>query len=148
MAEITDFDRVCKNELYCAAFHDSVCEKKLTASRCVKCGAIYLPPRPICPACRSDEMEITNIKGRGRLVAFTIITAAPPLMIEEGYGRGNPYCSGIVLLDEGVKITARILGVDLSHPEEIKINSPVTMEFQEAVHGGAKCTFVAFRLVS
>ena len=33
-------------------------------------------------------------------------------MIAEGYGRDNPYLAGVVELDEGVKISAQILGAD------------------------------------
>ena len=38
-------------------------------------------------------------------------------MIEQGYGRDKPYVSGVVELDEGVKISARIIGVDATKPE-------------------------------
>ncbi len=65
-------------------------------------------------------------------------------MIAEGFDRNNPYVTGIVELDEGVKISARILGVDARHPEQIKIGTPMTVEFLEHGEGEARRTFLAF----
>ena len=92
-------------------------------------------------------MTINAVKGRGKLVAYTVIKAVPPLMMAAGYGRDNPYCCGIVLLNEGVKVTARILGLDVHHPDEIKIGTPLTLEFQEIGRSGEKHTCITFRMV-
>ena len=58
-----------------------------------------------------------ELGGRGKLVAFTTIHIAPTAMIEAGYSRDNPYCTGIVRLAEGPAISAQILGVDPTKPE-------------------------------
>ena len=87
------------------------------------------------------------MKGKGKLAAYTVITVGTPLMVEEGFDREHPYCSGIVELEGGVRITARILGVDVTQPDQIKIGTPVTVEYQERVHGGEKKTFLAFRAI-
>ena len=147
MAAVNDIERVSGNELYGAAFRKALKERKLTYSKCQKCGAVFLPPRPICPACQGTAMAVATIKGRGKLVAFTVITTPPPLMVEEGYGRDNPYACGVVELEEGVKVTARILGVDVHHPETIKIGTPVKLEFQETLHNSEKRIYLAFRAV-
>ena len=68
-------------------------------------------------------------RGEGQLVAFTCIAIGPPEMIEEGYDRNNPYCSGAVELVEGPRVVARIEGVDTLHPETIKIGMPVKATF-------------------
>ena len=120
-------------------------EKKLMASKCNKCGAIYLPTKPICTKCGSRDMEWVEMKGKGKLAAFTTIAVGSTLMIAEGYSRDNPYCSGIVELEEGVKISGRILGVDAKNPEQIKVGTPVAVEFQERGEGENKRTFLAFR---
>ena len=49
-------------------------------------------------------------------------------MIEAGYGRDNPYCSGIVKLKDGVSISAQILGVDVDHPFRKKITQAFFIE--------------------
>lgn len=134
-----------EREFTSASFNEYLGEKKLMASKCTKCGALYVPPRPLCNKCFGSEMEWAEMKGKGKLAAFTTIAIAPTLMIEEGYGRDNPYCTGVVELAEGPKISARILGVDAKKPEEIKIGTPLAVDFVERGEGEAKRTFLAFK---
>jgi len=148
MALEGEFARVAENEFYSAAYDQFISQGKLMGAKCQKCGAMYVPPRPICPKCHADEMELVEMKGKGKLAAYTVITVGTPLMVEEGFDRDHPYCSGVVELEEGARITARILGVDVTKPDQIKIGTPVTVEYQERVHGGEKKTFLAFRAVS
>jgi uncharacterized OB-fold protein len=122
-------------------------EEKIMGCRCKKCQALYLPPRPICIKCYGDEMEWVEMKGRGKLAAFTCIGIGPSFMAEEGFDRNNPYCSGVVLLDEGVRIDARIEGFDNANPETIKLGTPVTVEFLHRGEGEALHTFPAFKPV-
>lgn len=123
-------------------------EEKLMGSRCKKCGALFLPPRPICIKCYSTGMEWVEVKGSGKLVAFTCIAVGPPFMIEEGYDREHPYCSGVVELEEGVRITARVEGIDASKPETIKIGTPVAVEFLHRGEGVNLESFLAFRVLA
>jgi uncharacterized OB-fold protein len=139
-------ESVEQREFSGASFYQLLGEKKLMASKCKKCGALYLPPKPMCTSCYGDEMEWAEMKGKGKLAAFTTIAVAPTLMIEEGYGRDNPYCTGVVELEEGPKISARILGVDAKKPDEIKVGTPLTVEFVERGEGEEKKTFLAFRV--
>jgi len=120
-------------------------EEKLMGSRCKKCGALFAPPRPICIKCYSTEMEWAQMKGKGKLAAFTCIAVGPPFMVAEGYDRKNPYCSGVVELEEGVRVVARIEGVDTNKPETIKIGTPVTVRFLHRGEGENLRTFLAFR---
>ena len=115
---VTSFDKLCA-------------EKKVMASRCKDCGKVELPPRPICTKCNSHEIEWTELKGKGKIVSFTVIGVGPWTMISEGYDRNNPYCSGIVELEEGPRISTQILGVDVASPENIKVGTPVTADFLE-----------------
>jgi uncharacterized OB-fold protein len=66
-------------------------------------------------------------------------------MIEQGYGRDKPYVSGVVELDEGVKISARITGVDANKPEEIKVGTPLTMDFITVGEDDKAKTYLAFK---
>ena len=85
------------------------------------------------------------MKGTGTLQAFTCIAVGPPDMQEEGYGRNNPYCSGVVELDEGgVKVVARIEGVDVQNPEDIKVGEPLRVKFLHRTKGETKDTVLAF----
>jgi uncharacterized OB-fold protein len=131
-----------------ASFNQFLREKKLMASRCPQCNALYLPPRAICPKCHGDQLEWVETSGKGKLAAFTSVYVGPTAMIAEGFDRNNPYVTGIVELDEGVRISARILGVDARHPEQIKIGTPMTVDFVERGEGDKKQTFLAFQMVS
>jgi len=119
-------------------------EDKLMGCRCKSCGTLYLPPRPICIECYSFDMEWVEMKGKGKLVAFTAVSVGPPYMVAEGFNRKNPYCVGVVELEEGVKIDARIEGVDTKDPETIKWGMPLTVKFLHRTEEEKMKTFLAF----
>jgi len=129
------------------SFNQHLSERKIMAARCQACNTIYLPPRPMCPECFGKDMAWTELPDSGKLVAFTTIHIAPTTMIEAGYGRDKPYCSGIVELENGVAISAQILGLDVVKPKEIKIGTALKAEFIERGEGENKTTFLAFRAV-
>src|SRR4030042_6485979 len=95
-------------------------ERKIMGAKCKKCGVLALPPRPICISCFSREMEWVQVKGTGRLAAFTSIVVAPPYMVKEGFDRNNPYIVGVIHLEEGVKTVARSVGGGAQKPEQIR----------------------------
>jgi uncharacterized OB-fold protein len=67
-------------------------------------------------------------------------------MIAAGFGRENPYLAGVVELEEGVKISAQILGLDAKKPDQVKIGTPLKVEFVERGEGETKQTALAFRV--
>jgi uncharacterized OB-fold protein len=126
------------------AYEQYLKEERLMGSRCLECDARYVPPRSICVECYSSDMEWLEMKGKGRLAAFACITVAPPFMIAQGYNRKNPYISGVVELEEGGRVDARIEGVDAGKPEEIKVGMPLKVKFLHREEGGKKETYLAF----
>lgn len=120
-------------------------DEKLMGSKCKKCGEKYFPPRSICIKCYSREMEWVDMKGKGKLLAFTCIAVAPAFMAREGYNRKHPYCSGVVELVEGVRIAARIEGINSTQPETIKIGTPLSVEFLHRGEGEGRKTYLAFK---
>jgi uncharacterized OB-fold protein len=68
-------------------------------------------------------------------------------MLEAGYGRENPHCSGIVKLDNGLSISAQILGVDVANPERIQIGTPVKVSFLDRGEGEDAKTYLAFEVL-
>lgn len=85
------------------------------------------------------------MNGTGKLAAFTSISIGPPAMHAEGYDRDNPYCTGVVRLDEGPGIVARIEGVDARNPDAIEIGMPVTAMYLHRGSGVDCATQLAFR---
>lgn len=88
-------------------------------------------------------MEWVEMKGNGKLAAFTAVAVGPSCTLDEGYDRNNPYLVGIVELDEGPKVSGRIRGLDPKKPENIKVGTPLTVEFLE--QGEGKKCFLAFK---
>ncbi len=127
------------------SFHQFLNENKFMGSRCKKCKVIYSPPRPICLKCHGTDMEWVELKGKGKLATFTAIIVGPTWMVAQGYDRNHPYCSAVVELDEGTRIDARLVGVDESKPETIKIGMPVTVEFLHLGEGEKMQTYLAFK---
>ncbi|MBI2854795.1 MAG: Zn-ribbon domain-containing OB-fold protein [Chloroflexi bacterium] len=128
-----------------ASFNKFLGEKRLMGSKCKKCGSLHLPPRPLCPHCHEAVMEWTELSGKGKLVAYTAISVAPTVMVNQGLGKNNPYCSGVVELAEGPKICARVLGVDTRNPERIEVGTPVKLEVLERAEGQEKVFTLAFK---
>jgi uncharacterized OB-fold protein len=126
------------------SFYEFLGENKLMGSRCQSCGALYLPPRALCPACYGEEMAWEEMSGDGKLLAFTTIHIAPTAMIEAGYDRKNPYCTGIVQLAEGPAVSAQILGVDPARPHEIEIGASLRVAFVQRGEGEQARTYLAF----
>jgi len=94
-------------------------EGKLMASRCTKCGALYIPPRPLCLKCKCKSMEWKELRGEGEVKAFTVIHVPPTLMTGKA-----PYIVSIVRLSEGPALTARV-------SEEVQIGTNVVAEFKK-----------------
>jgi len=127
-----------------ASYNQFLNEEKLMGSRCKGCGSTYVPPRPLCVKCYKSDLEWVEMKGTGKLAAFTCITIAPPFMMTQGYNRKNPYYSGVVELDEGGRVDARIEGVDTTHPENVKVGTPMRMKFIHREGSEAQETYLAF----
>lgn len=52
-------------------FFDGLKEKKIIASKCGKCGRVYLPPRMICERCFTKTEEWVELPETGTVEAFT-----------------------------------------------------------------------------
>ena len=129
------------------AFNQYLTEEKLMGSKCRNCGSLFVPPRPMCINCRESDVEWIEMSGKGKLAGFTCITIGPSFMRAEGYDRKNPYCVGVVELEEGARVDARIENVDPSAPETIKVGMPVRVKFLHRETDMAKRTFLAFEKV-
>jgi len=128
-----------------SAYTAQLAQKKLVGSRCKNCGHFSVPSKIICPECRSTEGEPYEFSGKGKLAAFSVIYYGPTFMKDYGYGPQNPYVAGVVDLEEGPRVSAQILGLDIAHPENIQIGTPLTVAFIERGEGDAKKVFLGFQ---
>lgn len=121
-----DEKKVLSLDRFTSMYIDGVNKELLIGSQCTNCGAVYLPPRPICVECKSPNMKFVEITSKkGKLLTYTIIHVGPPKFSDI-----LPYVVGIVELDSGQKLTAIIEGdhdklaigkrVELSYDKEFK----------------------------
>ena len=103
-------------------FYKFLSEKKIMAAQCIDCGAKFLPPRPICSRCYSENLRWVELKTRGRLVTYTIIHVAPKRFQEL-----IPYAYGIIELEDGLRLPGMIKNVD---HEKIKIGMELEVDFE------------------
>lgn len=127
------------------SYYKFIDEEKLMGSRCKKCEELYVPPRHFCIKCHGSDMDWHQMEGNGKLAAFTCIFIGPPFMVQQGFDRKNPYCTGVVELEEGTRVVARIEGVDAGDPESIKVGTPLEVEFLHRGEGDEEVVSLAFR---
>jgi uncharacterized OB-fold protein len=128
-----------------AAFQQYLDNQTLVGARCQTCGAIHLPPRPLCPQCAGQDLALEKLSGRGVLIAFTVVHIAPTFMVNAGYGPQHPYVTGIVKLEEGPAISAQITGVAPEEPQTIAIGASVQVVFLQ--REGSEHKALAFRVL-
>jgi uncharacterized OB-fold protein len=119
-------------------------EEKLMGCQCKQCQELYLPPRPLCIKCHNAEMSWVKMSGKGKLSAFTCIAIGPSFMIAEGFNRNNPYCTGVVELEEGVRVDARIEGIDPKKPDDIKVGMHLKVKYLHRQDQPNIKTYLAF----
>lgn len=107
------------------------------AYRCVDCGMVIAPPSGTCYGCGSNKMDWADVSGKGKLVAFTVIHIAPDEFADE-----VPYFIAIVELEEGTRVSARLLGFDPLKPEEVKLGTPLKLDYEKGKSGK---TYLAFK---
>ena len=133
-------------EFTAAAYNRLIAERKIMGSRCGCCGELHVPPRPICSACHGSDMGWAELSGRGRVTGLTSVAIVPSAMAERGFGRGNPYVTAIVRLDDGPSVAARIEGVDTAGlPVGVSVGAAVVADFLEEDNGGETRTTLVFR---
>ena len=113
-------------------FWDGTARGELLVQKCAECGRMRIPPRPMCPNCRSLANEWVPLSGRGRVWSFVI--PHPPLL--PAYTEFAPYNVITVELDEDP--TLRLVGnlvasadapLNSVDPHSIAIGEPVRVVF-------------------
>lgn len=132
MGEVTGASRVMRPAPIVtddsAAFWDAAAEERLVAQRCASCGALRHPPRPMCPHCRSLEIDVVDLAGTGTLYSYAFLHHPPHPAFD------YPVFAALVDLDEGVRLVTNLVDVA---KEDVRIGMRVHVRFVDA-DGGAK----------
>ena len=109
-----------------AVFWEGVDVDELRIQRCVSCGRLRHPPRPMCPYCQSLDHDHVVSTGRGEVYSF-VVHHRP-----EVPGRAHPFAVVLVALDEGTRIVGNLVGAE---PGTVGIGMPVQVSFEPDERG-------------
>jgi uncharacterized OB-fold protein len=107
---------------------------ELLVQACANCGLRRVPPRPMCPRCRSLKFRWDEMSGRGTIWSF--IVPHPPLL--PAYQELAPYNVIVVALDEdpALRMVGNLVAgaegpINEIDPATIRIGEPVRVVFQQ-----------------
>lgn len=91
-------------------FWDGVTEGKIRFQRCNDCAKAFFPPQQFCAHCSSPNLKWAESKGQGSIYSFTtVFKGAPSEFADE-----VPYTVAVIQLDEGYRMSSRLVGRDHS----------------------------------
>ncbi|MHA3020364.1 thiolase C-terminal domain-containing protein [Mycobacterium sp. BMJ-28] len=105
-------------------FWTSGADGRLRIQECQSCKSLIHPPAPICRYCRSQDLGVRAVSGRGTLAGvsvnhrFGFPDLPPPYVIAEV----------AVAEDPRVRLTTNIVDCD---PEKLELGQPVEVAFQQ-----------------
>ncbi len=111
-----------------APFWEGTARRELLVQQCSACGRRRMPPRPMCPSCRSIESYWAPVSGKAKIWSF--IVPHPPLL--PAFEKLAPYAVITVELEEepGVRMVGNLVSSEDGAINEI---DPDTIEIGEAV---------------
>ena len=107
------------------ALFEGFLDHRLLINKCAECQRYFQPPWPSCPDCWSDQVEPTEVSGRGLVHTFVILHKGALLGVEGvDYVKGHPLAVIELEEQEGLRVTGPIVGCA---NELIRIGMPVTL---------------------
>lgn len=107
------------------SFYKFVSKRKIMAAKCNKCGTLLLPPRPVCTKCLSTDFKWVELRGKGKLLSYTVIHVSPVQ-----FESMAPYTVGIVELEDGPHLPGMIRDVE---PEKIRVGMDLKVDFDTSI---------------
>ena len=104
------------------AFWAGIAAGKLLIPHCTACGKPHWYPRPQCPFCMSEKVELRESAGTGGIYTFSISRRVGPVV----------YAIAYVRLDDGVTMMSNIVDCDL---DEVRIGQRLRV-VMKATEGG------------
>ena len=106
------------------AFWQGAKQNKLLIQQCDSCNTKIFFPKKICPECWSEHLKWIEASGRGTVYTFSVMMD----MVEPQFTPDLPYVIAMVDLDEGIRMSTRIVNCD---PDDVKIGMAVEVLFDE-----------------
>lgn len=96
-------------------------EHQLVVQRCDACQHFRWPPLRGCPDCLSRATTWTDVGGTGTIWSYAVFHR----VLHPAFAEDVPYTVGVIELDEGPQMIARIVG------DDIEVGLRVEVEFAE-----------------
>lgn len=112
-------------------------EHQLRMQCCGNCGHTRFRPSLVCPKCLSTDATWERLSGLGHIYSFVVVHQ--PMV--PGYDE-VPYVLALVDVDEGPRMTTRIIGCD---PGDIEIGARVQVAFEDVTDDLSLPVFVLVR---
>jgi uncharacterized OB-fold protein len=117
-----------------AEFWAGCAQGELRVQACASCGRRRMPPRPMCPWCRSFDVRWEPMSGRARV--WSVVIPHPPLL--PAYGDQAPYNVVVVELedDPAIRFVGNVIteaGAPLNSidPHTVEIGDEVRVVFSQ-----------------
>ena len=103
---------------------EAAAEHRLVVQRCTSCDQTRHPPAPLCPECRSEDSDWTEVPGRGEVYSYTIVHR--PIAA----GQELPYVIAVIALEDsgGLRMISNLVDVN---PDAIEIGLPVEVVWED-----------------
>jgi len=121
-----------------APFWEAARKRELRVQYCLDCGNMWYPPAEGCSKCLSSRYEWAQLTGKGRIWSWALFYHC----YYPSFANEIPYNVVSVLLEEGLLMTANIVGIK---NQDIRCDLPVEVYFEDAT---PEITLVKFKLLS
>jgi uncharacterized protein len=119
-------------------FYAAAAEGRLLIQACDACGALQFYPRGHCVRCSGSALSWRQASGRATLHTFSVLYRTPNVEFADDL----PYVLAIVDLEEGVRMTSRVVDVDL---ERLRCELPLQVVFRPLAEDGPVMPFFTER---
>jgi uncharacterized OB-fold protein len=106
------------------AFWEGCREHKIMLPWCRHCDRPHWPPGPVCPYCFGDDLTWKQASGRGVVSSWVVVHKA----WLPAFAADIPYNAVQVELEEGVRLTANVIGAP---NEALRVGLPVQVVFDD-----------------
>ncbi len=105
-------------------FWDAAHAGRLLVASCRACSKVHHYPRPFCPTCWSEDVELIEASGRATLYTYSTVyrNELPP------FSERVPYVAAVVELEEGPKLMTNVVDCD---PYALSIGMALKVAYRE-----------------
>jgi uncharacterized protein len=117
-----------------AQFWEAAAEGRLLIQACEDCNTLQFYPRGHCVRCLGPKVGWREASGRATLHTYSVVHRAE----SEEFAADVPYVFAIVDLEEGVRMTSRVVDVE---PDRLRCDMPLQVVFRKLEEEGAVMPF-------